>query len=159
MKKLFFQLFSFISVCSIGQQSITDKLIASVKDGGAGAAYFNINYSVGTYKTNEADVITANTADTNNIKYNVHARIADSGKAAIDTTIVLTTAQVTLLNNFYQSASGGSNPDPAVSNSKTGASGTLTVTICCGDAIDMTYNTPIHISLGRYLLSYWTNWN
>ena|GEM_PF-4584859 len=152
-------MFYFISICSIGQQSITSKLVTSVLNGGAGVAYFNINYSVGTYRTNEVDLITANTADTNNITYNVHAHIADSGKSTIDTIIVLTTAQVTLLNNFYQSASGGNNPDPAVSNSKTGANGILTVTICCGDAIDMTYSTPIHISLGRYLLSYWTNWN
>jgi hypothetical protein len=159
MKKLTVLLFLLASYCCFGQQSITDKLVTSIKEGGAGVAYFNINYTAGTYQTKEADIVTANAADTNNITFNVHAHIVDSGKAAIDTNIVLTTAQVNLLNSFYQSASGGSNPDPAISNSKSGASGTLTVTICCGDAIDLTYSTPIHISLSRYLLSNWTNWN
>jgi len=145
------------TVC-FGQQSITDKLTASAKGGGAGVAYFNTNYSVGNYQTKEIDVVTVNAADTNNIIYSVHIGIADTGIAKLDSTIVLSSAQVNLLNSFYQTAEGGSNPDPTISNSKTGASGTLTVSLCCGGNTDMTYNTTIHISLGRYLLTYWTNW-
>lgn len=159
MKKLFFLLFCFISVCSIGQQSITDKLVASVKNGGIGVAYFNMNYVIGNYKTQETDVITINVTDTNNITYSIHFGIQDSSKSILDSTFILSSIQVGLLNSFYQSASNGNNPDPAISSNKTGASGKLTVSLCCGDAIDMIYSTPIHISLGRYLLSYWTNWN
>ena len=159
MRKLTFFLFFFISILSRGQQTITDKLLASVQNGGAGVAYFTINYSAGNFQTKETDVISVNATDTNNIMYSVHSHIADTGKTGIDTTIVLSGSQVSMLNSFYQNAGNGTNPDPAISNAKTGASGTLIVSLCCADVIDVTYNTTIHISLGRYLLSYRTNWN
>ena len=152
-------LFLFIAVLSQGQQSITDKLKSSIMSGGTGVAYFSTNYSAGNYRSTETDVISINAADTNNLIYSIRIGINDTLKPALDTNIVLTSSQVTLLNSFYQTASGGSNPDPAISNAKAGASGTLVVSLCCGDAADMTYNTTMHISLGRYLLSNWTNWN
>jgi len=143
----------------MGQQSITDKLTASIRSGGTGVAYFTMNYAVGNYKTQETDLITINGADTNNITYSIHFGIQDSNKNKLDSIFTLSSNQISLLNSFYQSAGNGNNPDPAISNSKTGASGKLIVTLCCGDAIDMTYRSSIHISLGRFLLSYWTNWN
>ena len=83
----------------------------------------------------------------------------DTGKVRVDTNIVLSTSQVSLLNSFYQAASNKTNPDPAVSTSKKGASTKLIVSLCCADATDMTYTSSFHISLCRYLLSNWTNWN
>ena len=159
MRKLTFLFFLFFSAWSIGQQSITSKLTASFESGGTGVGYFSINYSEGNYNTRESDVISVNATDTNNIIYSLHYSILDSNKTKLDSTITLTSNQVSLLNNFYQSASSGSNPDPAISNTKTGASGTLTVSLCCGDATDMTYTTGLHISLCRYILSNWANWN
>jgi len=158
MKRLLF-LFLFITSLCLGQSSITDKLTSSIKTGGAGVAYFVISYGAGTYKTQETDVISTNAADTNNIVFSVRIAINDTGTSKLDSTFTLTSSQVSLLNSFYQAASGGSNPDPNISNAKTGASGALTVSLCCGDNTDMTYSTTMHISLGRYLLSYWTNWN
>ncbi len=159
MRKLSFFLFFFISVWSIGQQPITSKLTSSIETGGAGVGYFTINYSAGNYHTKETDVISVNASDTSNIIYSLHYSIQDTNKTIFDSTLTLTSNQVSLLNSFYQSASNGSNPDPAISNTKTGASGTLTVSLCCGDATDMTYTTGIHMSLCRYILSNWTNWN
>jgi hypothetical protein len=159
MKKLIFLILCFIGTASVAQQSITNKLYTSIRSGGAGVVYFTINYKAGKYTTQETDLITINATDTNNITYNVHAVIMDTGKAKIDTNMVLNTSQVSLLNSFYQAAGNKTNPDPAVSSSKKGAIAKLTVSLCCADATDMTYTSSFHISLGRYLLSYWTNWN
>jgi hypothetical protein len=159
MKKLLFLIFCFIGVTAVSQQSITNKLYTSVRTGGAGVVYFTINYKTGKYTTQETDLITINATDTNNITYNVHSVITDTGKARMDTTIVLSTTQVSLLNNFYQAASNKTNPNPTLSTSKKGANAKLIVSLCCADATDMAYTSSFHISLCRYLLSYWTNWN
>jgi hypothetical protein len=159
MKKLIFFFFLLASMRLIGQQSITNKLYTSVRSGGAGVAYFTINYKTGKYTTQETDLITINAADTNNITYNVHLVIMDTGKARIDTNMVLNTSQIGLLNSFYQASCNKTNPDPTVSTSKKGANAKLVVSLCCADATDITYTSSFHISLCRYLLTYWTNWN
>jgi len=159
MRKLSFFLFFFISVWSIGQQSITDKVKTQLQAGGPGVAYFNIDYTAGSYTSRERDIVSASYADSSTIVYSVHIIITDTLKTKTDTNFTLTSSQVSLLNSFYQSAGNGSNPDPAISTAKTGASGTLLVTLYSRDVTDVTYTTAIHISLGRYLLSNWTNWN
>jgi len=159
MRKSSFFLLFFISILSMGQQNITDKIKSQLQAGGPGVAYFNIDYSAGGYISRERDIVSASYADSSTILYCVHIIITDTTRVKTDSNFTLTASQISSLNSFYQSAGNGSNPDPAISTAKTGASGTLIVSLCCGDAVDMTYNTTIHISLGRYLLSNWTNWN
>ncbi|HTA82246.1 MAG TPA: hypothetical protein VK783_04920 [Bacteroidia bacterium] len=159
MKKLIFLILCLIEITTVGQQSVTDKLLTSIRSGGTGVGYFTINYTVGAYQTTETDVIYINADDTSTITYRIRGSILDTGKNGIDSSFALTANQMSLLNGFYQSASNKTNPDPAVTNMTKGAKGNLTVNFCCGDAIDMTYTSCTHISLIRYLLSYWTNWN
>jgi len=159
MKKLLFLFLFLISFQLIGQQSITDKTKTQLQAGGPGVAYFNIDYSAGGYTSRERDIVSARYADSSTILYSVHIIITDTTQVKIDSNFTLTASQINSLNSFYQSAGNGSNPDPTISTAKTGASGTLVVSLCCGDVTDITYTTAIHISLGRYLLSNWTNWN
>jgi len=135
-------------------QSITDK-IKSIELYGGGIAYINIQYNLGNYHSMETDVITL--TDTVNNIYSVHSMITDTSNTRIDTIIVLTSAQLSSLNSFYAAAAGGNNPNTTLSANGS-AIANLTVKLCCADKTDVAFNTNVHISLGRYLLGYWQNW-
>ena len=135
-------------------QSITDKLKLLARNS-AGVANLTIQYTLGNYHSVEADVITL--TDTINNTYSVHSMITDTGKAGIDTTIVLTSSQISSLNSFYTAAAGSSNPNPSLSANGS-ATSNLVFMMCCAGNTDVAYNSNIHISLGRYLLGYWQNW-
>jgi hypothetical protein len=155
-KKVLVTMLLAIIICGglKAQKTVVDRINDQLDSASCGTAYFTINYKSGSYTSSETVIVIKDSASSTNVRIRAFFKDTAGGR---DTAFVLSSTQLTALQNFYQSASTNSNPDPSVSVIHSGTSN-LDVNFGCAGSTVFDYSSSTHISLYRTILANWNNW-